>query len=145
MFEARTDSAEQTQRLGREFARLLKEKDLVLLEGELGGGKTTFLKGVLKGLGSRARVLSPTFTLIRHYRAKRFQINHVDLYRLSGLDEALTAGLGDYLSADKSITFIEWGEKIEKELPKFWKIVFTYTGSHSRKITFTRKEQRYKT
>ena len=134
----KTQSAKETTILGEKFFHCLSGGDVVLLEGALGGGKTTFIKGILQAAGYRGRVLSPTFTLARNYMAKQNNFCHVDLYRL-GKDELFDWGLSDFLYADKIITLIEWGEKIEGDLERYIKIDFEYAGENKRKIIFTVK------
>ena len=112
-----TKSAQETAALGKKLFNSLEGSDVVVLEGALGGGKTTFIKGLMAAAGFKGRVLSPTFTLLRQYKAKKFLFCHVDLYRLdSGHLEGW--GLEDLLYASKVITMIEWGEKIEKTLDR---------------------------
>ncbi|CAG1772354.1 partial tRNA threonylcarbamoyladenosine biosynthesis protein TsaE, partial [uncultured bacterium] len=81
----RTASPEETERLGEELGAVLKEGALVALVGELGGGKTRFVRGMAKGLGSRGFVKSPSFTIINIYEGGRLPLYHIDLYRLGGL------------------------------------------------------------
>ena len=133
-----THSAHDTVSLGKNFFDFLQSKDVVLLEGDLGGGKTTFIKGILKGAGFRGRVLSPTFTLLRQYHAKRKVINHIDLYRLE-LEDTYSFGLEDYLYAGGGFTLIEWGEKIEDTLNTYIKIKFLFIGENKRRIHFSIK------
>jgi len=134
--EIKTNSQAETISLGGKFARALKEKDVIVLEGQLGGGKTTFTKGVLKGLGCRQRVLSPSFTLVRQYKARKFDVYHLDLYRLKRAD-VLGLGIEDFLYSEKSISFIEWGSKIAQDLDKYLKIEFLFSGQNSRKLKFS--------
>lgn len=129
----KTDKAQKTFALGRKFFKSLKGGEVVLLEGALGSGKTTFVKGVLAAAGHKGRVLSPTFTLARQYQTKKFLFCHVDLYRLAQ-DQLFGWGLEDFLYADKVITLIEWGEKIESGLDRYTKIIFTHAGADRRKI-----------
>jgi tRNA threonylcarbamoyladenosine biosynthesis protein TsaE len=133
-----TNSAQDTVSLGKSFFPFLKEKDVVLLEGDLGGGKTTFIKGVLKGTGFKGRVLSPSFTLLRQYHARRKVINHIDLYRLD-FEDTFSFGLEDYLYARGSFTLIEWGEKIEDFITKYIKVKFLLRGQNKRSIHFSVK------
>ena len=133
-----TNSARSTASLGKAFASFLKKKDVVLLEGDLGGGKTTFIKGVLKGLGYRGRVLSPSFTLLRQYNAKDTLVHHVDLYRLEEAD-LFSFGLEDYLSVAEGFTLIEWGERLERFIPQYIKIKFLFKGQTKRNIYFSLK------
>jgi tRNA threonylcarbamoyladenosine biosynthesis protein TsaE len=133
-----THSAKETIALGKQFAKLLKEKDIVILEGALGGGKTTFVKGILRAFNLRAKVLSPSFTLERRYRAKNFNIYHIDLYRLKSVD-FFSLGLEEYFYQPKTIVLIEWGQKIEASLTHYIKAEFSFVNKNSRKINFSFK------
>jgi tRNA threonylcarbamoyladenosine biosynthesis protein TsaE len=133
-----TNSSKETIDLGKKFSSFLKEKDVVILEGMLGAGKTTFLKGVLKGLGKRNIVVSSSFVLLRQYKTKRFFVYHIDLYRLDK-KEIFSWGIEDYLYVSGGITFIEWGRKIQNFLPSYIKIEFFFLGETKRKIVFSFK------
>jgi len=126
----------ETTHLGRKFSDSLGEGDVVILEGALGGGKTTFVKGVLKGLGYRRRVLSPTFTLLRQYRTKEVCIYHLDLYRLKR-EELFDLGLEDLLYSEGSVSLIEWGDKIKEDLDRYIKLEFLYRGEDRRRLIFS--------
>jgi len=133
-----TKSAQETAALGKKLFNSLEGSDVVVLEGALGGGKTTFIKGLMAAAGFKGRVLSPTFTLLRQYKTKKFLFCHVDLYRLDS--EHLEGwGLEDLLYASNVITLIEWGEKIEKTLDRYIKIVFEHAGKDRRRIKFSVK------
>ena len=105
-------SEEETQNLGRKMAQTLKGGELIVLEGDLGMGKTVFARGIAAGLGiSEDQVRSPSFTLVHEYEGGRCPLFHVDLYRLDG-DEDLE-GLGlDELTEAGSVVLVEWGEKL---------------------------------
>jgi tRNA threonylcarbamoyladenosine biosynthesis protein TsaE len=106
--EAQTAAASETEAIAAELARVLRPGDVVLVSGDLGAGKTTFVRGACRALGVTAPVTSPTFTLARRY-AGAVPISHLDLYRLgdlAGEDPALLAG---ELASDR-IAFIEWPE-----------------------------------
>lgn len=138
MFSIKSESAKKTIELGQKFSSQLLSEDVIILEGSLGGGKTTFTRGVLRGLKSTQEALSPTFTLLRQYQTRRFLVNHLDLYRLD-LKDALDLGLDDILYLSKSITLIEWGNRIKQELDKYIKIEFSYLGQNIRKLSFSLK------
>lgn len=106
-----TRSEEETLKAGVDFSQLLKPGDVVVLEGELGSGKTRFVKGVSVGLGVKdeREVTSPSFTLLQGYDA-RIPIYHMDYYRLSSSKEALDAGL-DPFGYEDGIVLVEWGER----------------------------------
>jgi len=106
-----TSSPEETEAAGEELGRRLRQGDLVLLRGELGAGKTTFVRGVARGIASAAPVASPTFQLIRIYPG-RLQLAHVDLYRLEKGDELRDLGLDELLDAGAVV--VEWGDRIDE-------------------------------
>ena len=110
-----TRSEEATIALGEKIAAGLPSKAVVLLIGNLGAGKTTLAKGIVKGLGAAEpdEVSSPTFTLIHEYSPK---VYHVDLYRLDRAEEAGTLGLDEIFERD-AIVLIEWGERFPKLIP----------------------------
>ncbi|MBD3246256.1 MAG: tRNA (adenosine(37)-N6)-threonylcarbamoyltransferase complex ATPase subunit type 1 TsaE [Candidatus Omnitrophica bacterium] len=120
----KSDSAEKTTLLGQRCAQFCRAGDVVLLEGALGGGKTTFVRGFARGCGSEDPVRSPTFTLLRRYQARPV-LYHMDLYRIAP-DEVFSAGLDEYWYAPDTVCVIEWGEKVERYLPRFLKITFSF-------------------
>lgn len=138
MIKCTTSSAYETVVLGKKFAKILAEKDVVILEGDLGGGKTTFIKGIAQGLGFKKNIISPSFTLMRLYQKRDLNLCHADLYRLDS-KEIFNIGIDDFLYAPHTITVIEWGEKIEKILPRYIKIVFSFVNENSRRIVFSLK------
>jgi tRNA threonylcarbamoyladenosine biosynthesis protein TsaE len=105
-----TNSPAETESAGEQLGRGLREGDLLLLEGDLGAGKTTFVRGVARGVGSSAHVASPTFQLVRVYPG-RVQLAHVDLYRLESGTELLDLGLEELL--EQGAVVVEWGDRIE--------------------------------
>ena len=110
-------SAKQTQEIARRLARSFKPKDVVALIGELGSGKTVFVKGMSMGLGCSSRdVLSPTFVLMRQYQGK-FVLNHFDLYRLKDIHQLERIGYEEYFYGD-GVTVIEWADRIPYALPE---------------------------
>ncbi len=138
MKQIHTYSAKETTYCGKSFASNLIGGDVVLLEGALGGGKTTFIKGILNGLGIKAKVLSPTFTLIREYSSVKLHVYHMDLYRID-IGAIFELGTEDFLYAKSSIALIEWGEKIEACLSSYIKIEFSILGENKRQINFSSK------
>ena len=107
-----THSPEQTIELGARLARQLPQPCLLVLEGELGSGKTTLAKGIVSGLGvaRQEEVTSPSFTLVHEYGRDR-KVYHADLYRIEGARELATLGLEDLLEQDATV-IVEWGEKL---------------------------------
>ena len=110
-------SPEETVAFGNAFAGGLAAGDVLALSGELGAGKTHFVKGLAAGLGVSTPVTSPTFTLIHEYLGARLSLFHFDFYRLETEEEVLAIGLDDYLSGD-GIVVIEWAEKFAALLPE---------------------------
>lgn len=104
---------EDAQAAGEDFSRVLRSGDIVLLSGPLGAGKTTFVKGVARGLGVSERVTSPTFTIVREHRCDNDRdivtLHHADVYRIEGLDEVLDLALGE-LVEESGVALVEWGE-----------------------------------
>ena len=106
-----THSEEETAAAGREIAPTLSAGDVLLLSGDLGSGKTAFVRGLAEGLGvSRDEVSSPTFTLIQEYRGGRLTLFHVDLYRIEDSREFDELGLDEI--AEQGVLAIEWAEKL---------------------------------
>jgi tRNA threonylcarbamoyladenosine biosynthesis protein TsaE len=103
-------SVDETRDVAKRLAGRLKPGDVVLLEGDLGAGKTTFTQGLAAALGVDEAVTSPTFTLVRQYRTPAFDLLHVDLYRLETEREIIELALGEALD-DGAVAVIEWGER----------------------------------
>lgn len=108
-------SPEETLALGEQWGRAAQPGWVIGLSGDLGVGKTQFVKGLALGLGSTARVHSPTFALLNEYGGGRLRLFHLDLYRLNNPDEVMNAGLEDYLVNPDGVTVVEW---IERWLPE---------------------------
>ena len=129
-----TYTEQETINLGIDFADYLEPGDVFAFEGDLASGKTTFTKGIMKGLDYLKPVTSPTFTLVNEYDAK-FSIIHIDCYREEEINRWIHLGINDYLST-QNIVIIEWAKKIESLLPdSMYKINFTHQGENKRKIT----------
>ncbi|WP_078415071.1 tRNA (adenosine(37)-N6)-threonylcarbamoyltransferase complex ATPase subunit type 1 TsaE [Priestia abyssalis] len=109
-----TYSPEETMAIASKLARLLHPRDVLLLEGDLGAGKTTFTKGLAKGLGITRNVNSPTFTIIKEYKGGRLPLYHMDVYRLDDSFEDL--GFDEYFEGD-GVTVVEWAHLIQEQLP----------------------------
>lgn len=105
-------SARQMEELGKKFAACLIGGEVVLLTGELGAGKTVFCKGLAKGLGVTAPVVSPTFTIMNEYFGWQVKFCHFDAYRLTDSDEAYAAGLDDFIGDGGTVCAVEWWENI---------------------------------
>ncbi|HBV33656.1 TPA: tRNA (adenosine(37)-N6)-threonylcarbamoyltransferase complex ATPase subunit type 1 TsaE [Patescibacteria group bacterium] len=136
-----TNSTTQTKKMGKKLAQTLKDNEILILVGELGSGKTTFVKGLAKGLGVDANITSPTFVLFKVYKAHKGKIKqlvHADCYRVPG-KEFSKIGLAEYMADPHTITAIEWGEKLPKLPRSTKKIFFTYGKKRNeRSINITR-------
>ena len=122
-----TESAHATEAEGERLGARMKLGDLVLLSGELGSGKTTFVRGLARGVGASAPVASPTFQLVRIYPG-RIQLAHVDLYRLGSNAELADLGLEELL--DEGVVVVEWGDKLN--LAASFLISFEHLGGDRR-------------
>lgn len=117
----RSTGEEQTLALGVQLGRLLGQPALILLQGNLGAGKSVLARGVARGLGvpEEVPITSPTFTLMNHYPA-RLDLYHFDLYRLSDPDELIEIGFDDF-AYGKGVALVEWPERLENdETPGLW-------------------------
>jgi tRNA threonylcarbamoyladenosine biosynthesis protein TsaE len=110
-----TSSAEETEAVGAELAARLVLGDVVTVSGELGSGKTTFVRGACEALGVRERVTSPTYTIGHRYHGSRGEVSHLDLYRFQGVSAAEWGDLEPYF--EDAIAFVEWPEAGEGVLP----------------------------
>jgi tRNA threonylcarbamoyladenosine biosynthesis protein TsaE len=116
MIKAVTTSVDATRSLGAAVAALVQERDLILLSGDLGSGKTTFTQGFGAALGVDEQITSPTFVLVRTYEAK-IRLHHADVYRLEHLDEVVDLGLLELLD-EGGVALIEWGDIAEPAMPR---------------------------
>lgn len=136
-----TRSPEETIRFGREMARHLQPPCLVLLEGDLGAGKTTLVKGIVAGLGaaSEDEVTSPSFTFVHEYGSLG-RVYHVDLYRIEAARDLATLGWEDLLSQAATV-LVEWGEKLGDNAPlPCVRIRMEHQESDNRRILVERVE-----
>jgi len=111
-----TSAPDATDALARRVADVLEPGDVVLLAGDLGTGKTTFTRGIARGLGVAEPVVSPTFTLAREYRG-RLRLVHTDVYRLDRVQELIDLGLED-LAGDDAVTVVEWGDVVSGQFAR---------------------------
>lgn len=119
-------SAAQTKALGLKLATKLKGGEIIALTGHLGSGKTTFVKGLAKGLGVKETITSPTFVLMKVYNTKHKTIKqfvHIDCYRVPGL-EITSIGLNDYVNRSDTVVVIEWADKLPKKIKFSWRLNF---------------------
>ena len=111
-----TTSALQTQEVAASLAALVQAGDLLVLCGDLGAGKTAFTQGFGRALGVTTPITSPTFTLANRYEGDALTVNHLDVYRLSHIDEVRDLGLHELIDG-RSVTLVEWGDAIVGALP----------------------------
>lgn len=138
--ELKTQSSEETKTTSHALGKLLTGGEVLLLEGDLGAGKTTFTKGLAKGLNITRNVNSPTFTIIKEYEG-RLPLYHMDVYRLADSEEDL--GFDDYFLGS-GVTVVEWAHLIEEYLPEERLEIYIYhLGDDERKIVLTPKGERY--
>jgi tRNA threonylcarbamoyladenosine biosynthesis protein TsaE len=116
-----TKNSKETVELGKKIAQKLKGGEIIALEGDLGAGKTTLIKGLARGLGIKKTITSPTFLIMRMYRIKNQEsriknLVHVDAYRLKNSDELTNIGIEEYLGDKNTVVVIEWADKVRKIL-----------------------------
>jgi tRNA threonylcarbamoyladenosine biosynthesis protein TsaE len=131
-------SPAETESLGAEWGRAARQGQVLALNGDLGAGKTQWVRGFARGLGIPARVHSPTFALVNEYRGGRLQLFHLDLYRLETPGQILSAGLENYL-APEGVTVIEWAERAfdpASSPPGLITVRFEIIGDTERKIIY---------
>ncbi|KRN27661.1 UPF0079 ATP-binding protein ydiB [Lactobacillus selangorensis] len=114
-FTKKLTNDQATIAFGKELGPLVQPGDVILLDGDLGAGKTTFTKGLAQGLGIKRHIKSPTFTLIREYQEGRIPLYHMDMYRLEQTGAA-DLGLEEYFDGD-GVSVIEWSQFVKDLLP----------------------------
>ncbi|MDA8313289.1 MAG: tRNA (adenosine(37)-N6)-threonylcarbamoyltransferase complex ATPase subunit type 1 TsaE [Actinomycetota bacterium] len=119
---ARASSPEETRELAARLARAARRGDVVILEGALGAGKTTFAQGFARGVGVEGPVTSPTFTLVRQYPSALGELVHVDVYRLEHLAEVADLGLSELV--EDGVALVEWGDAAR---PALGEVAWTVT------------------
>jgi tRNA threonylcarbamoyladenosine biosynthesis protein TsaE len=143
-----TTSPAQTKKVGKDLAKEIKKAGpkaqacLLVLEGDLGGGKTTFLQGFAIGLGIEEKILSPTFVIMKRFKIQGSEFKnfyHLDCYRLKDAKDVLCLGFEKILSDKNNIIAIEWPEKIKEALPKdLIKIQFEFIDDKRRKLKISK-------
>ena len=123
-----------TIQLGKEFAQRLEPKSIILLQGPIGAGKTSFVQGIAEGLCISDDITSPTFALSHHYNSGIIPLFHLDLYRLEDYLSAKELLIAEEEEANdnEAILVIEWPELIEPIVNEFWKIEITYAKNFGR-------------
>jgi len=144
VLKCQTKSPAQTKKLGELLAKeilqthIRKEALILGLEGDLGGGKTTFLQGFAKGLGIKEKITSPTFVIIKRFHvlcSMSHDFYHLDCYRIQKPKEILDLGFRKIISNPKNIIVVEWADRVRKIMPKrvIW-ITFKFVNKNKRKI-----------
>lgn len=120
MLKISTHSSRETETLGRELGKRLRGGEALSLIGDLGSGKTTFVRGLARGLGIRSKIKSPSFVILQEYpRSKRgLKLFHLDLYRVRHAAEAYELGLAEILKGKRNVVAIEWPKLAKKILPR---------------------------
>ena len=124
--------------LGKQLGKLLEKQDVIILSGDLGAGKTTFTKGIAKGLGIDQMIKSPTYTIVREYEG-RLPLYHLDVYRIGNDPDSID--LDDFLFGD-GVTVIEWGELLGDSLPSDYLKLTILRKSDGRELVFDAKGHR---
>ena len=132
-----SNSAEETESFGRQFAGTVKAGDVLALAGELGSGKTQFVKGLCGALDCDAVVTSPTFTLIHEYSGGRLPIYHFDFFRVEDRESAERLGLDDYFFGD-GVSIIEWADKFAELIPENARWICFETKSETQRAIATK-------
>ena len=134
-------SPAETEALGEKIGRIAESGLVIALSGDLGAGKTQFVKGLARGLEISARVHSPTFTLVNEYGGGRLQLFHLDLYRLETPAQILSAGVEEFLTPD-GVAVIEWAERLEdgkwklEDRKNFMRVKIEIQSETERKIIY---------
>jgi len=139
IYETVSTSFADTERLGQLLGQPLQAPATVELKADLGGGKTTFVRGLARGLGSKDTVASPTFTLSKIYKAKNLEIHHFDFYRLNNAG-IVADQLAESLQDGKVITVVEWSDIVQNVLPEdrlSIEFKMTANDSQQREITIS--------
>jgi tRNA threonylcarbamoyladenosine biosynthesis protein TsaE len=111
-----SNSTDETAAVGRQYANTARVGDIFALSGDLGTGKTEFVKGLVAGLGSNAPVTSPTFTILHEYEGGRLPAYHFDFYRLETREAAMRLGLDDYFFGE-GVAIVEWADRFPDLIP----------------------------
>ena len=124
----------ETIQIGEKFAKSLNPQSIVLLEGPIGAGKTSFVQGVANGLSIKENITSPTFALSHHYKSGKIPLIHLDLYRLQNSISAKQFYLEEEEEANQNnaIIVVEWPQLIEPIIEDFWKIEISYAKNIGR-------------
>jgi tRNA threonylcarbamoyladenosine biosynthesis protein TsaE len=138
-FQTFINSEDDTLNVAKEFSKILKDGDIVALNGDLGSGKTFFVKAVCKEYKIES-VNSPTFAIVYEYSGVK-NIYHFDFYRIKRMEELYDIGIEDYLNDGEAIVFIEWADLMDEILPKkHYSILITVLEDEKRKLEIVKNE-----
>jgi len=128
------ENLKETLNLGEKLSQKLNPQSIILLKGQIGAGKTSFVQGIAKGLSISEDITSPTFALSHHYNTGKIPLIHLDLYRLENISSAKEVFFSEEEEAlqSKAILVIEWPELIEPLIENFWKIEISYAKKYGR-------------
>ena len=128
------ENLKETLNLGKKLSQRLTAQSIVLLQGPIGAGKTSFVQGIAKGLSISEDITSPTFALSHHYKSGKIPLIHLDLYRLENVSSAKEVFISEEEEAieKEAILVIEWPELIEPGIDNFWKIEISYATNYGR-------------
>ena len=136
-----SQSEKETEKFAENFAKTLIPGDVVALFGEMGAGKTAFVRGFLRGFSFEGEVSSPTFAIVHEYHGGILPVFHFDMYRVESWDDLYSTAFFEYIDMG-GISVIEWSENIENALPENSKrILIEKTGENQRKITYTEEKK----
>lgn len=135
-------SIEETQKLGKALGAILKPGDVVLLNGDLGAGKTTFTQSVAKGLDIQEIVNSPTFNIVNEYDSGSISLFHFDLYRIEDSEELFEIGFEEYFEKD-GVVIIEWAEKFKEEIDSEFLEIYIENRGEERNFVISSEYPKY--
>ena len=140
-----TESTEETSKIGEQLGKLLNKGNIVCLSGDLGAGKTSFTKGIAKGLEVKDYVTSPTYTIINEYEV-RLPLYHFDVYRLNDAEEMHELGYEEYFFGD-GVVVLEWADIVREIIPgeRLWITILNTKGDNSREIIMEPTGETYDT
>ena len=129
-----SNSPDDTEQISENFAKTLKAGTVIAFLGDLGVGKTCFMRGLARGIGYEGDVTSPTFSIVNEYRGGRLPVFHFDMYRISSFDDLYSTGYFDYFD-ENGIIAIEWSENISGAIPEeAIRVLIRKTDDTSREI-----------
>lgn len=136
-----TNSEEETVELARTLAKAVKAPAIITLTGDLGAGKTVFSRGFARALGVEGHISSPTFTIVQEYDISEGTLYHMDLYRISSDEEAISFGIEEFLNDPKAINLIEWPQRLDWLLPKtIIPVEISHVSEFQRKLKYPQIE-----